>query len=229
VAGLTATALADALVDSLRRRDLTRFILVGWMLISLPVLAYIQMATKYLVPSAPAVALLVAMAAREVAWGRRAVSIGAAAGTAASLLILQADARYADLGRRAAAELIAPHVAAGQRVWFIGHWGLQWYAERAGGYIFTRTPPYPHAGDLMVIGHNMHGRRMRKFVPDRELVTSIAERRPGARVMSAGAGFWSNAWGYLPWAWAGEDDLVEQLDLWKLNSGPAGNVATTPE
>jgi hypothetical protein len=39
-------------------------------------------------------------------------------GTAYSCLLLRADADFAEYGRRAAAELIAPHVAAGEKVWY---------------------------------------------------------------------------------------------------------------
>jgi 4-amino-4-deoxy-L-arabinose transferase-like glycosyltransferase len=109
-AGFTATALVDMVADAWRRRDLLRFVLVGWTLISLPVVMYVHMSAKYFVPSAPAIALLVALAAREVSdrWARVVMSAGAAAGLVLGVLIVSADARFADLGRRAAAELIAP-------------------------------------------------------------------------------------------------------------------------
>ena len=55
------------------------------------------------------------------------------AGVTLGIAILRADAAFAGLGRRAVAELIAPNVAAGHRVWFATNWGFQWYATRAGG------------------------------------------------------------------------------------------------
>jgi 4-amino-4-deoxy-L-arabinose transferase-like glycosyltransferase len=225
-AGLTVTALVDMCVDTVRRRDLTRLILVGWTLISLPIVIYVHMSAKYFVPSAPAVALLVALAAREVSgrWARAVLGASAAAGLAFGLLIVSADALYADVGRRAAAELIAPRVAQGQQVWFAGHWGFQWYAERAGGRVITRHPPQPRPGDAIVSGTNLHGMRLVRLFPNRQLVTSLVERRPGGRVMSRGAGFWSNSWGFLPWAWG--EDVVERFDLWQL---PADEGETEAE
>jgi 4-amino-4-deoxy-L-arabinose transferase-like glycosyltransferase len=228
IAGLTATALVDMAVDAARRRDLTRAILVGWALISLPVVVYVHMSAKYFVPSAPAVALLVALAAHDYSprAARAVLGASAAAGLVFGLLIVQADARYADLGRRAAAELVAPRVAQHERVWFVGHWGFQWYAERAGGFIVTRTPPHPRAGDTIVTGTNIHGRRMADLFPDKVLITSLVEQRPGGRVMSAGAGFWSSSWGYLPWTWG--SDVAEQFDVWTLSrEGPT--ATTSPE
>jgi hypothetical protein len=147
------------------------------------------------------------------------MSAGAAAGLVLGLLIVSADARFADLGRRAAAELIAPRVAQGQRVWFAGHWGFQWYAEQAGARILTLAPPDPQPGDAIVSATLTYGSHLVRRYPTRRLVTSIAEQRPGGRVMTSGAGFWSNSWGYLPWARG--HDLVERFDLWELPVGPA--------
>ena len=45
--------------------------------------------------------------------------------------------------------------------------------------------------------------------------------------MSSGAGFWSNSWGYLPWAWG--SDVVEQFDVWELTASPLGTPPTIPE
>jgi 4-amino-4-deoxy-L-arabinose transferase-like glycosyltransferase len=225
VAALTATVLVGMAADAWRRRDLTRVILVGWTLISLPVVFYVHTSAKYYVPSAPAIALLVALAAREVSglWARAVLGVGAAAGLVFGVLIVEADARYADLGRRAAAELIAPRVAQGQQVWFAGHWGFQWYAERAGGRIVTRTPPEPLPGDALVASTLGHGSLQVRLVPGRRLVTSLADERPGGRLMSSGAGFWSIAWGYLPWAWG--DDVLERFEVWQI---PAAREEMAP-
>jgi hypothetical protein len=225
VAALTATVLVDMAADACRRRDLTRVILVGWTLIGLPVVVYVHVSAKYFVPSAPAIALLVVLAAREVSgrWARAVLGIGAAAGLVFGVLMVEADARYADLGRRAAAELIAPRVAQGQQVWFAGHWGFQWYAERAGGRIVTRTPPEPRPGDAVVSSTFGHGSLQVRLVPIRRLVTSIEDRRPGGRLMANGAGFWSIAWGYLPWAWS--DGVLERFEVWQIPSD-SGEMAT---
>jgi 4-amino-4-deoxy-L-arabinose transferase-like glycosyltransferase len=229
LAGLTAVALADMAADAWQRRDLTRAILVAWTLISLPIVVYVHMSAKYFVPSAPAVALLVALAARdlEARWARALVIVGATAGLVFGVLIVASDARYAALGRRVAAEEIAPRVARGQKVWFAGHWGFQWYAEQAGARILTRTAPFPEPGDAIVSGTNTHGSRLARMYPARRLATSLVDRTPGGRVMSAGAGFWSNSWGYLPWAWG--SDIIEQFDVWELPVSPSASPPANPE
>jgi hypothetical protein len=229
-AGVTVTALLEMILDAWRRRDLTRFVLVGWTLISLPVVTYLHMSAKYFVPSAPAVALLVALAAREVSerWATAIMGAGAAVGLAFGVLIVQADARFADVARRAAAELIAPRVAQGQRVWFAGHWGFQWYAERAGASVLTQDPPHPSPGDAIVSGYATPGNHLVRMFPSRRLVTSLAERRPGGRVMGSGAAFWSNFYGFLPYAWG--HDLVERFDLWEIPAAHSeGAAPETPD
>jgi hypothetical protein len=55
--------------------------------------------------------------------------------------------------------------------------------------------------------------------PRATLVRRIEEWQSGGRVMSleAGAGFYSNRLGYLPWGWGG-DDLLDRFDLWLLET-----------
>ena len=215
-AGLGAGVLWDVISDGWRRRDRVQTALGAWLLIALPVTIYLHMPSKYLLASAPAAAILVA---RQLAQAPRRLSmalLGAtiAAGIVLGVLIVRADAAFAALGRRAAAELIAPNVAAGSNVWFAGHWGFQWYAEKAGARCLTTTTP-PRRGDLAVSSRNGLGQAI-KFFPRRELLAALEESRPGGRIMSRklGCGFFSNYWGYLPWAWG--DDLLDRYDLWRL-------------
>jgi hypothetical protein len=106
-------------------------------------------------------------------------------------------------------------------VWFAGHWGFQWYAERAGGRPVALTPPHPVAGDLLVVsrnsepGGNVLAMLARRY-PRRTHLARVEDRAPGGRVMSkgTGAGFFSQGWGYLPWAWG--DDVLDEFDLWRI-------------
>jgi hypothetical protein len=175
------------------------------------------MPSKYLVPSAPAAAIVVARRAMQTSPRLARALIGAtvAAGLALGVLVIRADAAFADLGRRAAAELIVPSVAAGHNVWFAGHWGFQWYAEKAGARCLTETPPLPLSGDLAVSSRNTFGYAI-GFFPQRKLLATLEDTTPGGRIMSKklGCGFFSNTWGYLPWAWG--DDVLDRFDLWQL-------------
>lgn len=217
-AGLGIAVVLDVFVEALQQRDRARVALAAWLVVALPVAVYLHFPSKYLVVSAPAAAILSARALATLPRrAGRALLVGlVAAGAAFGLAILRADATFAGLGRRAAAELVAPYVARGERVWFNANWGFQWYAERAGARIVTRTPPHPRAGDLLVSAQQtVTGIPLRAF-PRRELVATVSEDAPGGRIMSAplGAGFYSNGWGFLPWAWGSGE--VDRFELWRL-------------
>ena len=103
-----------------------RVVLLAWVGLSLPVAFYIHFAPKYLVPSMPAIAVLFARwlcrsqpllrlpehpgqpPAVTLKTAQRVLSGTLIGGALLSLLIIHADAGFADLGRRAAAQWIAP-------------------------------------------------------------------------------------------------------------------------
>jgi hypothetical protein len=199
---LTLAVFAGIMWGTIRSGDPGQLALAAWLLVPLPILVYINFAPKYLVPCAPAAALLVV---RE--WAllpprsqTRLLAATAAAGTALGVLILRADASMGEAARAAAARLIEPRTAQGQRIWFAGHWGFQWYAERAGAEPLSLDGPYPEVGDLVVTQRACDP-------PHRRLVESIPRGRRAGQVMSrpAGAGFYSDWWGLLPWAWGPPD------------------------
>lgn len=222
VVSVGVTVLWDIVADGWARRDATQLVLWSALLLAAAPAPYAHLPSKYLLVSAPAAAVIVArtMSRRS---GRRmtvALAVTAAAGVVLGVAILRADANFAGLGRRAVAELVAPNVAAGHRVWFTPHWGFQWYAERAGGRAVSLDPPYPEPGDLVVTSLNTEQagpvldmlRRYRRL----SHVARLEDREPGGRLMSqqGGAGFYSNAWGYLPWVW--NDEPLDVFDLWRV-------------
>jgi hypothetical protein len=223
VAAFGSTTIADILIDALKRRDLLQLTLGLWVLAPLPAALYMHLPPKYLLAAAPAAALLVA---RECAQRARAgvgiAGVTVASGVALGIALLTANSAFAAVGRRAAAELVAPHTTRGERVWFTPQWGFLWYATRAGGVPATMDPPLPVAGDLLVTSENTwqspelktmlvstYGVRVRHLA-------RVDDRRAGGRTMdlARGAGFFSNYWGHLPWAWSSEP--VEAFDLWRI-------------
>ena len=223
LAGIGATVLWDVVADGWKRRDSVQLTLGLWLLAPLAVLPYPHFPSKYLLASVPAAAILVAreLAAADRLRARAVLAVTCAAGLALGIAILRADAVFAGVGRRAAAELIAPQVAAGHRVWFVGHWGFQWYAERAGGRPVTITPPFPSKGDLVVVSLNSEPGReipalLERMYPRTTHLARVEEFEPGGRAMdtSVRAGFFSQAWGYKPWAWG--RGVVDRFDLRRL-------------
>jgi 4-amino-4-deoxy-L-arabinose transferase-like glycosyltransferase len=215
IAGLGIAVVWDLVSEAIARRDGVQLVLGAWLLTPLLVAPYLHLPAKYALAAAPAMAL--AVARRPESTRRVIVAATVALGIVLGVLILRADERFAGLGRRAAAELVAPRVAAGRNVWFNGHWGFQWYAERAGARPLTTTPPHPRWGDLVIATRHAEDEMM-GAMPHRRLIETLEDVRPGGRVMSRthDAGFFSNGWGYLPWAWG--SDPVDRYEVWSIEA-----------
>lgn len=176
---------------------------------------YVHVPSKYLIVSAPAAALLLARtASTSPRPAQYALGLSVLTGLLLGIAILRADAAVAEVSRVAAQKLVAPQIKSGRTVWYLGHWGFQWYAEKAGARCLNAKPPYPLIGDLIAYHANRSNPLNRQYLEDFILLDRIEDRRPGGRVMSkkAGAGFYSNDWGYLPWAWS--DDVNDAVELW---------------
>jgi hypothetical protein len=214
MAGAGALVVGDVFSQVLRKRDLHLMALALWLLIPLAALPYLHLPPKYLVACAPATALLIVHQSQTVRWRAAALSCIVTAGVVWGSMILYADARFAGMARDAVARLIAPRVAAGDRVWFASQWGFYWYALKAGakplGNYQTLTPgDYLARGDLE--GYNTLARLPRAVLVDTYKLTG-----PGGRTMSFvhNAGLYSNSIGELPWAWGTGE--FNHYELWRL-------------
>ncbi len=211
IAYLTTTPLLVALLTR-RQLEPSRLLWV-WLLVPMPVIAYIQVAPKYLLPALPAAAILAAHGLDRFASRRRVLALIVGAGTALGVLILAADARMAGTARAAAAQLIRPRVEAGERVWFAGHWGFHWYAEAAGALPLTVDGPFPSSGDFIVSSSVDRPVGLLPQVP-RDLIETFGSSEPSGQVMSEHAGFYSDLWGFLPWWW--ERPLGAGFRVWRV-------------
>jgi 4-amino-4-deoxy-L-arabinose transferase-like glycosyltransferase len=211
IAYLTTTPLLAALAT--RRGLRPNALLWVWLLIPVPVIAYVQIAPKYLLPVLPAAAILAAYGLDRLASRTCILAVLAGLGAVLGVLILRADARMAEAGRTAAAQLIRPRVQAGERVWFAGHWGFHWYAERAGGIPLTVHPPFPVRGDIIVSASVDRPVGLLPLVP-KTLIETFGSTEPSGQVMSQHAGFYSALWGLLPWWW--EPPLGPGFQAWRV-------------
>jgi len=128
------------------------------------------------------------------------------------------------VGREAAATLVAPRTAAGERVWYAGSWGLHWYAEAAGARpLLAAGPGEPAPGEYIVYSSFRSGALREPHYGAR--VDRVGDSGPGGRVMDrdAGAGFYSVDFGYLPWSFA--TGIVDQFELWRVASPPSDDEA----
>jgi len=211
-----ALVLTDILVWSVASRELRRIALALWLLIPLSALPYLHLPVKYLVPCAPAMALLIADILQPMRWRTAALGGIAAAGVVWASMVLHADAKFAEMGRVAAARLIVPQVAAGHRVWFASQWGFYWYALKAGAKpLWTNQVPAP--GDYLARGEMEGYPQTLKRLPPAVLVETYTVAGPGGRTMSwkDHAGLYSNYYSSdLMWAWGtGEWNHYE---LWRF-------------
>jgi hypothetical protein len=219
VAYLTTTPLAPAML-ALKRPAGTSLLWL-WLLVPVPIIAYVHFAPKYVLPAVPAAALLTAVGLQNLRGRGIVLALLATAGSVLGTLILRADARMSGLARAAAQELILPRVSSGAKVWFAGHWGFHWYAEAAGASPLSLDPPFPNPGDIVVASMVDRPGGLLCFMP-RVLLQRWGSTARTGQVMSraANAGFYSDHWGLLPWAWGPPDDAP--FRVWRVASETTG-------
>ncbi|MCI0586486.1 MAG: glycosyltransferase family 39 protein [Planctomycetes bacterium] len=176
-------------------------LLAAWILgtLMLPVV-YVHASAKYLVPAlAPLALAALRMEPPGSRVGRPLLIAGASLllGLCASV----ADAHLARAHRDLAERTVRPLARPGRRVWFAGHWGFQWYAEKAGARCYEAHEPILQ-GDLLVVAEVAH----KQGEPDAGAFRFVAVRKDAVedrfpfRTMAfpANAGFYSHAYGLLP-------------------------------
>lgn len=214
-AGLIGT---EVIGPAVARKNRLQLFLAAWMLMAVVILEYTHLPSKYLVPSAPAVAFLVLLKVRGSSerLGQAVLAGVAGLGIAMGLAITKADANLASLWRQGAAEIIAPRVARGERVWFAGNWGFYWYAERAGARQMLSDHPFPPAGDVIVTCSSGPHDNSLKVGGRGERIEYIAYSEPGGRIFGGHprAGFYSNWWGHFPWTWG--HDVITSFSVWRV-------------
>ena len=186
-------------------RDLRNVLpLVVWLGAGLIALPYVHMAAKYLLPGAPAAALLIVLHGARLRQQRLplTVAILVALGWTSGALIVKGDATLATSQRDAVNRLIAPRIKRGAKVWAGGQWAFLAYAEDAGAKALANTPPLPEPGDYVVISRLDYYGKFDRLPFKRELLNSQPDERCGVFVLNRRlkAGFYSIRFGYLPFA-----------------------------
>lgn len=211
--------LADLLLEALRRREHSGLFLILWVLIPLPIVYYVQLPAKYLLPCIPAVILL-CFRLMEVCSARivRAAAIALiVVGVGYSLLIVRSDAEFARFGRDSMYRLIEPHVAAGERVWFGSQFSAYWYAPLAGATLTFPGGPQPSPGDLLVVGLNERGVLTLARFPHRTLVDAISHKYRFGRTYGGGIGLYTNWSGSAFWLWGFGESPDDRYELWRID------------
>jgi hypothetical protein len=210
-------ALFGLLLDVLKKRDRTALFLLLWILVPFPAVYYEHFPIKYLLPCVPAIVLLCFRLIECVPLRVAGITALATilASTAYSMLILRSDDEFAKIGRNSMYQLIAPHVAAGEQVWYPGHYWSYWYAPLAGAKLTYPGGPQPKAGDLLVDDVFAGGDASIGRFQHRTLVETIHYEYSFGRTMGAGMGLYSNAFGF--WLWGFGESDKDRFELWRID------------
>jgi hypothetical protein len=192
--------------------------LLVWLGSGMVALPYVYMSAKYLLPGVPAAALLIVRHAARTRHPRYPLTLALliALGWISGALIVVGDTTLASSQREAVDRLIAPRIRRGLRVWAGGQWAFLAYAEDAGAKALGNTPPLPEPGDIIVVSRLDYYGMLDRLPIHRELLNTEADRRCGVFVLNRRfrAGFYSNRFGYLPFAiGCGE---VNAYDLYRV-------------
>ena len=193
--------------DFRHHRDADSLLLVLWVLglVTFAVVLNWTINGRSLLPALPAVGILLArrLDTRDSKSppARRVWLLGPAFLAAAlSLVLTRADARLAETNRRAAEQLWIQYHQPGNTVWFEGHWGFQYYLEKAGGKAIDLNDPKKASGDILIIPANASN--LYEPPMDRVQLVATVNYLPDACCATmnnlAGAGFYASVHGPLP-------------------------------
>jgi len=209
--------IASMLYQCVRAWDRIGLLLSLWVLIPLPLIIYDHLPIKYLLGVMAAV-IFILMRNLSILPRLHELSVYGAivlACAAYSFVLLRADADFAEYGRRAAADLIAPRVAAGEKVWYGGQWGFYWYAQQAGARVSRPGEPGPNPGELLAVGLMEDGNVARSRFPGRKLIDSRHYDAPHGRTTGYGGGLFSNFLGDSLWVW--KPETTNDYELWRID------------
>ena len=197
------------------RHAVPMFVWLGAGLVALP---YVYMSAKYLLPGVPAAALLIVLHAARARQPRYSLTVAllVAMGWISGALIIVGDTTLAGSQRAEVAREVPRLQRQGHTVWAGGQWAFLEYAQRAGAQALANQPPLPRPGDFILISALDYYGELNRMPIDREYLYSTADRRCGVFVLNRAmhAGFFSNRFGYLPFAiGCGE---VDRYDLYRV-------------
>lgn len=192
-----------------RPRDDETWLLWSWIaaLSFLQLFVYWAVVSRYILFLTPPLAFVSARSLERRTNGRRLARVYAVSGALALLVSValgDVDARFAGAQKEAAAAAVRLPRAPGARLWFTGHWGLQYYLEAAGATGLDRSrggwdQVAPH--DLVVVpATNANLLMPRRRLVGRTAVTSVGCFIPLRLMRTGSAGFYSSTFGFLPYA-----------------------------
>jgi hypothetical protein len=108
-------------------------------------------AVRHVLLAIPALYLLIARGPEGARLSRRGMALGLALTTLVGVTLAASDQSLAEVYRQQAPALAARFCGGGARCVAVGHWGWQWYAERAGMAVYDRQRTVLAPGDRVII------------------------------------------------------------------------------
>jgi hypothetical protein len=127
-------------------------------------------ATRHVMLAMPAVLLLIYPQVARASNMARLYWISVALTLFNTTLLAKADNWYAAI-YKTNAPAIAQHLPSDTPIWFVGHWGWQWYAQQSGMKHLASNSPRPHVGDHLVVPLNVGGGDVPRYLEVVELKT----------------------------------------------------------
>ena len=206
--GLLSFGVAGALSDRFHPDSL---FLLGWLLGPLLFSVFLIpfQAVRHMIFVLPPLLLLIfRYIDKAPAWLHwpRVCSVLLVLQLAIGVLVQCADYSYAATYRDFSVQARERWVQPERTIWYVGHWGWKFYADRSGFRQLHRDGPYPAAGDIVLWPEKVHIGdvfRNKRGLPDRLL---LMERVPYPTVLplrtmsgEARAGFYAVVGGRLPY------------------------------
>ncbi|HEY1718973.1 MAG TPA: glycosyltransferase family 39 protein [Verrucomicrobiae bacterium] len=231
VGGICVLALAAS--EMPMRRDARSWLLALWVLGTFLFVAFFNWTVngRSILPMAPAVGILLARRLEQnilAGWKMRPVNVVFCLGLGGLLALLAAwvDFQQAVAVRQCARQVCAKYETGGEKLWFEGHWGFQYYMEAGGGSLVDLERSPLKNGDYLVLPWNNTNPRPPKpeFVIKREVLVAPSPCILTTMNVAAGSGFYASAFGPLPFVFGSappEKAAIFSLNLRSLK--PASN------
>ena len=194
-------------LDFWQRKDRDALLLALWVLGTFLFAAVVNWSVngRSILPMAPAAAIVVMrfMERRNGnGWlpGLKEIGVPLSLAFVLSMAVTWADYRLADTARSAAAVIATSYPSSAKPVWFQGHWGFQYYMAKNGAAAYDRKNSSIQPADVMVVPENNTNAFPDIFAQGDPLQVLTFSPASFLSTMnySAGAGYYSDSFGALP-------------------------------
>jgi 4-amino-4-deoxy-L-arabinose transferase-like glycosyltransferase len=198
--------LGVSIADFLTRRDPSSLLFVLWVMGTLVFASFFNWTTsgRSMLPIVPVAGILLMRKAeqRSVPGGNRNLSklfLPLIPGLFIAIMVTWADYSLANSARTAAGSIYERYSNRTSNIWFQGHWGFQYYMEKAGAKAVDFTQSHIAPGDIIVIPlNNTNLKRMPKAA-NIETVRFSTFRWLASMSAKSGAGFYLSGSTPLPY------------------------------